>query len=265
MTRKRVGLALSGGVMRGAAHVGVIMALEQAGIPIDYVAGVSAGSIVGSLYCAGISTTRMAELSAELRWRAIASPVWPREGLVSFARLARWIIRIIGDRSFEELAVPFAVGVTDLETGKPVIIRDGKVAVAVHASCAVPGIVVPVRDRGRIWGDGGISFNLPGSAARAMGADYVIGVDLLQPKLRKRGGPLRYGLTALEVMIERSGGGPDSVDCLITPELAGFTYFDSGRFEDLLARGRQAATDKLDEIRAALQAQTTDKPQSSDR
>ncbi len=110
MTRKRVGLALSGGVMRGAAHVGVIMALEQAGIPIDYVAGVSAGSIVGSLYCAGISTTRMAELSAELRWRAIASPVWPREGLVSFARLARWIIRIIGDRSFEELSCSLCRG-----------------------------------------------------------------------------------------------------------------------------------------------------------
>ena len=264
MTRKRVGLALSGGVMRGAAHVGVIVELEQAGIPIDYVAGVSAGSIVGSLLCAGISTARMVELSAELSWRAIASPVWPRHGLVSFARLARWLIRIIGDRSFNELSIPFAVGVTDLETGAPVVIRDGKVAVAVHASCAVPGFVAPIRYQGRLVGDGGISFNLPGAAARALGADYVIGVDLMQPKLRKRGGPLGYGVTALEVMIARSGGGPDSVDCLITPELAGFTYFDSGRFEDLLARGQQAAAGQLDKIRAALGA-PTDTPQSSDR
>jgi NTE family protein len=250
--------------MRGAAHVGVIMALEHAGISIDYGAGVSAGSIVDSLFCAGPSCDRMAELSGQLRWRAIASPVWPREGLVSFAKLARWLIRIIGDRTFDELVVPFAAGVTDLETGEPAVIRDGKVAVAVHASCAVPGFVAPVRDRGHLWGDGGISFNLPGSAARSMGADYVIGVDLMQPKLRKRGGPLGYGVTALEVMIERSGGGPDSVDCLITPELAGLTYFDSARFEDLLALGQRAAAGQLDKIRAALGA-PTDTPQSNDR
>ena len=270
MTRKQVGLALSGGVMRGAAHVGVIMALEQAGIPIDYVAGVSAGSIVGSLFCAGLSTARMVELSAELRWRTIASPVWPREGLVSFAKLARWLIRIIGDRSFDELSIPFAAGVTDLETGAPVVLRDGKVAVAVHASCAVPGFVVPIRHQGRLLGDGGISFNLPAAAVRAMGADYVIGVDLMQPKLRQHGGPLRYGLTALEVMIERSGGGLDSVDCLITPELAGFTYFDGGRFEDLLPLGQRAAAAQLDTLRAALREPAAavlppDTPQSSVR
>lgn len=263
MTRKRVGLALSGGVMRGPAHVGAIMALQAAGIPIDCVAGVSAGSIVGSLYCAGITPARMAELSAELKWRAIASPVWPREGFISFAKLARWLIRLIGDRTFDELPVPFAVGVTDLATGAPVVLRQGKVAVAVHASCAVPGFVAPVRDGGRLWGDGGISFNLPGAAARAMGADYVIGVDLMQPKLRRRGGPLSYGLTALEVMIERSGGGLDSVDCLITPELAGATYFDCGRFEDLLARGQRAAASQLDTIRAALGV--SDTPQLIDR
>lgn len=252
MTRKRVGLALSGGVMRGAAHVGAIMALESAGIQIDYVAGVSAGSIVGSLFCAGVSTARMVELSAELRWRTIASPVWPRDGYVSFAKLARWLIRIIGDRSFDELSIPFAVGVTDLETGAPVVIREGKVAVAVHASCAVPGFVAPIRHQGRLIGDGGISFNLPGAAVRAMGANYVIGVDLMQPKLRKRGGSLRLGLTALEVLIARSGGGLDSVDCLITPELAGHTYFDSGRFEDLVERGRRAAVAQLDTLQAAL-------------
>lgn len=264
MTRKRVGLALSGGVMRGAAHVGAIMELERAGIPIDYVAGVSAGSIVGSLLCAGITPVRMAELSGELRWSAIASLVWPRDGFVSFAKLARWLIRIIGDRAFDELTIPFAAGVTDLETGAPVMISDGKVAVAVHASCAVPGLVVPVRERGHVWGDGGISFNLPGMAVRAMGADYVIGVDLMQPKLRRRGGPLRYGFTAVEVLIERSGGGLNAVDCLITPELAGFTYFDSGRFGDLVGLGQQAAAAQLDTIRAAL-GMSVDTPQSSAR
>lgn len=250
--RKRVGLALSGGVMRGAAHIGAIMTLEQAGIPIDYIAGVSAGSIIGSLYCAGTSTARMCELSREMSWRKIISPVWPRDGFLSFAKLARWLIQVIGDRSFDELSIPLAIGVTDLETGRPVVIDSGKVAVAVHASSAVPGFIVPVRHQGRILGDGGISHNLPAKAVRAMGADYVIGVDLMQPKLRSHGGPLRYGFEALEVMIEQSGGGTNAVDCLIEPALAGLSYFDVRQFDDLVRRGQQAAAAQLDTLRAAL-------------
>jgi NTE family protein len=252
LTRKRVGLALSGGVMRGPAHIGVLQVLEHAGIPIDCVAGVSAGSIIGSLYCAGVSIDRMHELSHDLQWRKLAGPVWPREGFISFTKLARWLIRIIGDRAFNELPIPFAVGVTDLETGRPQVIDAGKVVVAVHASCAVPCFIVPVRHQGRILGDGGISHNLPAAAARAMGADYVIGVDLMQPQLRKRGGALRYGLAALEVLVERSGGGPSLVDCLIEPELAGASYFSLTQFDDLVARGRRAAEAQLDKILAAL-------------
>ena len=99
---------------------------------------------------------------------------------------------------------------------------------------------------------------------------YVIGVDLMSAQQRKRGGPLCYGLTALEVMIERSGGGLASIDCLITPELAGFTYFDSGRFENLLSPGQRAAAARLDTPRAALREPNAavlppDMPQSSAR
>jgi NTE family protein len=204
----------------------------------------------------------MLELSREMYWRKIASPVWSHEGFVSFAKLARWLIQIVGDCSFDELTMPLAIGVTDLETGRPMVINSGKVAVAVHASCAVPGFVVPVRHQGHLLGDGGISHNLPAVAARAMGADYVIGVDLMEPKLRKRGGPFRYGLTALEVMIQRSSGGPDAVDCLIKPDLAGLSYFNVRQFDDLVARGQQAAAAQLDTIRAALDLQL-DTPQST--
>lgn len=252
LNRKRVGLALSGGVGRGPAHVGVIVALAEAGIPIDYVAGVSAGSIVGALYCSGMPIPELLEHRRDFSWRKLAAFVGPKHGFISFAPLARWLIRVMGDRTFAELATPFAVGVTDLETSEPLIISEGKVAVAVHASCAVPGFVVPVRQRGRLLGDGGISCNLPGYITRAMGAEVVIGVDLMQPILRRHGGPLRYGLEAIETLVERSGGGLDAVDCLIRPDLAGMTYFDFSRFEDLLARGQRAAEAQLDNIRARL-------------
>jgi NTE family protein len=194
----------------------------------------------------------MAELSGELRWRAIASPVWPRDGFVSFARLARWLIRIIGDRSFDELPLPFAVGVTDLETGAPVVIREGKVAVAVHASCAVPGFVEPVEREGRLLGDGGVSCNLPGKQVRAQGVDYVIGVDLMQPHLRRRMGSFRFGAMALETLIQRSGGGLESADCLIQPTLAGFNSLTFGRAAFLIERGEAAAQQQQETLLAAL-------------
>ncbi len=252
MMTQRVGLALSGGVTRGAAHIGVLIALERAGIPIDCVAGVSAGSIVGSLYCGGLPIEQMLETSTTLNWLSLSSVVWPREGLVSFAKLARWLIRLIGDRSFHQMERPFGVVATDMTTGAPVFLCEGKVAPAVHASCAVPGFVAPVRYRGYVLGDGGVSANLPAFAARALGADYVIGVDLMQPKVRQRGGPFRYGLAALETMIERSGGGPDAVDCLITPQLGGVSYLRFNHFFDLVDLGQQAAEAQLDTIRAAL-------------
>lgn len=252
MARKRVGLALSGGVGRGPAHIGVLLTLLEAGIPIDYVAGVSAGSIVGSLFCSGLGIDELLAHRLDLRWRTLAAPVFSPHGLVSFAPLARRLIEIMGDLTFDRLAIPFAVGVTDLNTAEPLVINSGKVAVAVHASCAVPGFVVPVHHQGRLLGDGGITCNLPGNVARAMGADYVIGVDLLVPKLRPRGGPLRYGLEAIETLVERSGGGPDAVDCLIRPDLAGYTYFDFNQLEDLVTRGRAAAQARLAEVRAAV-------------
>lgn len=260
MTRKRVGLALSGGVGRGPAHIGVLLTLLEAGIPIDYVAGVSAGSIIGSLFCSGLSVNELLAHQYRFRWRRLAAVVLSPHGLVSFAPLARELIAVIGDRTFDELAIPFAVGVTDLNTAEPLVIDSGKVAVAVHASCAVPGFVVPVHHQGRLLGDGGITCNLPGNIARAMGADYVIGVDLLAPKLRPRGGPLRYGLEAIETLVERSGGGLDAVDCLIRPDLAGYTYFDFNQFEDLVARGRAAAQARLAEVRAAVFATDTRAP-----
>ena len=252
MSRKKVGLALSGGVSRGAAHVGVLKVLVQAGIPIDYVAGVSAGSIVGAVFCAGLPLDEMHTLAHVIGWRRVARLVWPRRGFVHFRKLERLIGDLIGNRQFHELPLPFTAIATNLETGEPIVLNEGSVAAAVHASCCVPGFVEPVRYGDLLLGDGGISCNLPGQQVRAMGADYVIGVDLMQPHLRRRGGPLRFGFLALETMIERSGGGIDSVDCLIRPDLAGFNSLKFGRAHYLIEMGECAARQQLPALRVAL-------------
>lgn len=252
LTRKRVGLALSGGVTRGPAHIGVLQVLIDAGIPIDGVAGVSAGSIIGAAFCAGISLPDMITLAGQINWRRIARPVWPRRGFVSFKRLEKFVAELVEDRDFKEMATPFVVVATDLQQGLPVTMQEGPVASAVHASCAVPGFVEPVERDGLLLGDGGASCNLPGAAVRAMGVDYVIGVDLMQPYLRRHFGAFRFGLMALETLVECSGGGLSSVDCLIRPELAGFNSLRFSQQEHLIEQGARAAKAQLDKIRAGL-------------
>jgi NTE family protein len=250
--RKRVGLALSGGISRGPAHIGVLNVLAQAGISVDGVTGVSAGSIIGAAFCAGVPLEKMNELAVRIGWRRIARLVWPRRGFLSFKKLERFLIDLIGDVDFQQLKIPFAVVATDLLSGEPLVITEGRVASAVHASCAVPGFVEPVEREGRLLGDGGISCNLPGKQVRALGADYVIGVDLMQPHLRRRMGPFRFGVLALETMIERSGGGLDDVDCLIQPQLAGFNSLVFSQGEFLIERGEVAARQQQSAILAAL-------------
>jgi NTE family protein len=250
--RQRVGLALSGGVARGPAHLGVLLALERGQGPVDLVVGASAGALAGALFCAGVPLSVVAERLVDFSWLAIARPVWPCRGWVSFDRLERWLISVIGDRRLEDLPVPLAVVATDLELGEPVVLRDGPLARAVHASCAVPGIAEPVVINDRELGDGGVSLNLPAPVARQMGAGYVIGVDLFRPVLRRRLGPFGYAALALENYVRRSGGGLDACDCLICPDLAGASYFRFNRREEMVRLGEQAAQAQLPVIRAAV-------------
>jgi NTE family protein len=249
---KRIGLALSGGISRGPAHIGVLNVLAQHGLPIDLVTGVSVGSIIGAVFCAGVPLEMMNELASKIGWRRIARPVWPRRGFLSFRKLERFLIDLIGDVEFHQLKIPLAVVATDLLSGEPVVLSEGRVATAVHASCAVPGFVEPVLRDGRLLGDGGVSCNLPGRQVRALGADYVIGVDLMQPHLRRRLGPFRFGAMALETLIQRSGGGLESADCLIQPTLAGFNSLTFGRAAYLIERGEAAARQQQEAIHAAL-------------
>ena len=118
----------------------------------------------------------------------------------------------------------------------------------------MPGFVEPVERNGQLFGDGGVSCNLPARQVRAMGADYVIGVDLMQPHLRRRMGPFRFGAMAIETLIQRSGGGLDAADCLITPNLAGFNSLRFGQADFLIGVGEAAARQQLDTIQRALRA-----------
>ena len=248
----RVGLALGGGLARGMAHVGALAVLSEAGIPIHAVAGTSAGALVGAFYSAGLTMAEIEYVAAKIRWRDIARPAWSRYGFVSFAKIEEMVTRLLGDVKFDDLERPFAAVTCDIQTGEEVVLTDGRVAPAVRASSSVPGIVTPRRIDGRLLGDGGIVNNLPASAVRPLGVEYVIGVDIFEPCFTRGWGPLGLFLTSLELLVSRIGGGEEKSDCLIRPALAGISYLLFSNREGLVRRGREAAEAALPQLKADL-------------
>lgn len=177
--RPRVGLALGSGSARGWAHVGVIRALEQAGIRPDLVCGTSIGALVGAAYAAG-ELDRFEQWALGLGFREVVAfmDVSLSSGLFKGERLMDFFRRNFTDRPLEELAMPFAAVATSLRTGAEIWLRHGSMVDAVRASIALPGIFTPVPHQGRILVDGGLVNPVPISLARAMGADVIIAVDL---------------------------------------------------------------------------------------
>jgi NTE family protein len=226
----------------------VLSVLEEAQIPIDIVTGASAGSIIGAVYCAGLAVSEMRSLSRQMSWQQIASPVLPRKGLVSFKRMDAWVESYIGPLNIEDLPIPFAATATDIYSGEPVELTEGRVATAVRASSSVPGVVEPVVIDGRLLCDGGISANIPIDAARQLGADYVIGVDLFAPEYDGRGGPLGVGFSAIETLVRNSGSGVAKADCLIVPPIKDHSYLQFAQCDTYIALGEAAARQKLPQI-----------------
>src|SRR5882724_5816912 len=164
----RVGLALSGGI----AHVGVLRALVENEIPIDAIAGASAGALIGGCFAAGLSIERLGKMASTFRWRHTQRPSFSRLGLQSNARMEKFLRANLPVTRFEDLKIPFAAMVTDLRKGELIVFRDrGDLAFAIRASCCIPFIMAPIEDdQGRLLIDGGIVQNLPISQTRDLGA-----------------------------------------------------------------------------------------------
>lgn len=183
-----VALVLSGGGMRGFAHVGVLRGLESHGLRPDLVVGTSAGSIVGALYASGASAGEVERSLAAMQSATLNDWAFPwtgfpggAMGLVKGSKLRRFLEERLAQRRIEAFPIRFAAVATDLGIGEPKIFNAGNAASAVLASSALPGIVAPVEIGGRLYADGGITSPLPVEAAFALGAKRVVAVDVLYP------------------------------------------------------------------------------------
>lgn len=261
--RVRVGLALGGGVARGLAHIGVLSVLEDAGVPIDCIAGTSMGAIIGSAYCAGLSVAELREMAARTGWWHVSRPLLSVGGFLTFQKLERWIEDNIGEFDVCDLSIPFAAVASDLISGERVVLSEGRLCTAVRASCSVPGFVPPVEVDGRMLVDGGITDNIPADVARLLGADFVIGVDIFMPALRRRLGPFGQGIAAVETLVRHAGKGSNECDVLIVPHMEGRSYLKFSDYEQLIALGEQAAREQLPAILAALHDIGTSRSTSS--
>ena len=175
---RRVGIALSGGSIHGLAHVGVLKAFAEKGLAFQYIAGTSAGAIVGALEAARLLPREMEMILRRIEWPGVTSLSWSGKGLMQHAKLRSLIDSALGDRRIEQLPIAFGAIATDVATGERVILRTGATGTAVSASASIPVLFEPVKIEGRDLVDGGLTEPVPVVAVREMGADFVIGVDV---------------------------------------------------------------------------------------
>jgi len=278
--RPRIGLVLSGGGARGAAHIGILKVLESLRVPVDAIAGTSMGAVVGSLYASGMSAAEVEQLIGSIDWQdafrdrppretlifrrkqddrefLVRAPIGLRGGSLRFPRgliqgqklnemLRAAMLGVAGVGDFDRLPIPFRAVATDLSTGAPVEFARGDLATAVHASMAAPGVFAPVEIDGRMLVDGGLVENLPVEAVRAMGVDVIIAVDVSSPL--RAGQELDSALAVSNQMISilmkretaRSLALLGERDVVITPDLGSMSSVEFARVRDAIAAGEAA-------------------------
>jgi NTE family protein len=176
----RIGLALGGGAARGFAHIGVIKALEARNVPVDLVAGTSAGSVIAALYASGMNGIAINKLALTMDEASISDWAMPfrTRGLLQGIALQNYLNKTLDNRPIEKMAKPLGVVATDLRNGQPILFQRGNTGIAVRASCSVPSIFEPVKIGDHEYVDGGLVSPVPAAFAHKMGADFVIAVDI---------------------------------------------------------------------------------------
>lgn len=250
----KIALALGGGAARGFAHIGVIKALEAQGIAPDIIVGTSAGAAVGALYAAGYDGFDMQKLAIQMEEGQVSDWSLPNRGFFKGEALQDFINRAVKQRTLEKLPRLFAVVATDLHSGEMIVFRTGNTGMAVRASSAVPGIFQPVTINGHDYVDGGLVSPVPVRVARALGADFVIAVDISdKPQYGKTESTLDVLLQTFTIMGQAiiRNELPDA-DMVIRPGTPGLSSTDFTDKHLAVLEGEKAVAAILPELKARL-------------
>lgn len=252
---ERLGLILGGGGLRGAAHLGFLSVLEDAGVRPAVVVGTSVGAIVGAGVAAGVAAGEMWDVFSRLDWRDMARPSWgSRMSMLASDPLGALITRVTAVETIEELSLPFAAIACDLLTGDRVVLDSGPLRGALASSSSVPGVFEPVRHEGRLLVDGGVVDNLPVDVARAMGADYTVAVSIMPPlKGAVEPRDVREVLMLMLNIVEHNTESHRALaDVVVTPDVSHIGISNFRQTAEAYEAGVAAATEALPQILADL-------------
>lgn len=270
MRRKKIGLALGGGVARGLAHIGVLEILEKEGIPVDLIAGSSAGAMVGALYAYGKDSSQIVKMALDLGWRKLVSvvdPSLPRSGFIKGEKIKDLLASSFGgDIDFNELRIPLACVATDIDTGEEVIIDQGSVLEAIRASISIPAIFTVVKWGGHYLVDGGLVNPLPVSVVKGMGADFIIAVNVTPAVADRVNRTGKDGIgdakepNIIHVLMQSTYIGTYSLvkssmeeaDIVIEPNVAHIGSGDFQHVQECIRQGELAAQGSIPEIKRKL-------------
>lgn len=247
----KIALVLGAGASKGFAHIGVLKVLESNNVPVHMIVGSSVGSFVGSLYAYGLDAFRLQKMSFSLEKADIVDFTVPDNGFIKGEKLEEYINKTVRNTPIEKMKIPFYAVATDLQSGQEMVFGRGNTGTAVRASCSIPGIFRPVRIENRLYVDGGIVSPVAVEAARRLGADVVIAVDIsagldgIQPE-----GTVDTILQSVGIMYSRLASVQLSkADVVIRPKVGYISASDFSKRHEAVLEGEKAAAEALPRIR----------------
>jgi NTE family protein len=264
--RPKIGLALGGGFARGIAHVGVLRVLQEHNIPVDFIAGTSVGALIATAFASGTSLNEMARQGTATRFSDFGRWTISRMGMASNERLEDFLHRFTAARHFDEMKIPLAIVATDLISGESIHFREGDLGPPLRASCAYPGLFLPVEYRNHFLVDGFLTESVPAEAVREMGADLVIAVHLepglISTKPRNTIEVISRSFSIIQGIITQPWR--NEVDVLIEPNVHHVLWDEFSKTPQLIAAGEEAARAALPKIRSLLDGAPVDESPSTE-
>ena len=257
--KKTLGLALGAGGSRGVAHIGFLRALEEVGVKPDFITGTSMGAVVGAAYSAGLSVEQMKEAVFNLRLLDIITFTGKRGGVSGTKKMRELLIKYIGDITFADLKIPFRCYAVDMISQELIEFSEGSVIDAVVASASIPVVFHPLEKDGMRLIDGGILERVPVSQVKQMGADLVVGVDVLGHRDASEDAPnvLKMLIETIDVMdnhrtARRKEDFKDIIDFWLEPDLGTMSQYDLRQIRFAYEKGYELGKNRANDIRKAL-------------
>lgn len=252
---RQIGLALGGGAVLGAAHVGVLKAIEEMNIRVEYVSGTSIGAFVAALYAFGKKADEISAIAGELDWLDVTHISLSRFGLLTNEKFGALIKEHIGDKNIEDANIPLSFVATDATTGEKVILSQGPLEQAVMASTSIPGIFKPVEINGHLLVDGGVVENVPIETVRELGADFVIAVDLnASHRYNTPKNIIDVIVNSFHFLMQSSTvAQTQQADMLIEPDVSEFSRSDLDQVQALMNRGYKDSMNTLKKISSSVE------------